>query len=164
MRVAETRRLINRQIANAFSAEDDVSLAGSILLSGVSAGTTAEVRDLSSSSCLIAARNNREAEAAPLLDELDELRDDFDHRILADQAEMLRLAEEASTAPAAISGVLSRSVSYYWSPPDCLGDRCGSGDDGAVRPVRRLLAGTRRGRGGALDTVIPVTSRDGVGH
>jgi len=33
-----------------------------------------------------------------------------------------------------------------------------------VRPVRRLVAGTAAVEGGALDTVIPVTSRDEIGH
>src|SRR5215471_20340357 len=35
---------------------------------------------------------------------------------------------------------------------------------GLVRPVRRLVAGTAAVEGGALDTVIPVTSRDEIGH
>jgi len=35
---------------------------------------------------------------------------------------------------------------------------------GLVRPVRRLLAGTAAVEGGALDTVVPVTSRDEIGR
>ena len=35
---------------------------------------------------------------------------------------------------------------------------------GLVRPVRRLLVGTAAVEGGALDTVIPVTSRDEIGR
>ena len=35
---------------------------------------------------------------------------------------------------------------------------------GLVRPVRRLLAGTAAVEGGALDTVIPITSRDEIGR
>src|SRR5205085_3161830 len=34
---------------------------------------------------------------------------------------------------------------------------------GLVRPMRRLLAGTQAVQAGALDTVVPVTSRDEVG-
>src|SRR5262249_55095776 len=35
---------------------------------------------------------------------------------------------------------------------------------GLVRPVRRLLHGTAAVEGGALDTVIPITSRDEIGR
>jgi methyl-accepting chemotaxis protein len=35
---------------------------------------------------------------------------------------------------------------------------------GLVRPVHRLLAGTAAVEGGALDTVIPITSRDEIGR
>ena len=35
---------------------------------------------------------------------------------------------------------------------------------GLVRPVRRLLAGTAAVEGGALDTVVPITSRDEIGR
>src|SRR5258708_32067498 len=35
---------------------------------------------------------------------------------------------------------------------------------GLVRPVRRLLDGTAAVEGGALDTVIPITSRDEIGR
>src|SRR4029077_20054709 len=35
---------------------------------------------------------------------------------------------------------------------------------GLVRPVRRLLLGTAAVEGGALDTVVPITSRDEIGR
>jgi nitrogen fixation/metabolism regulation signal transduction histidine kinase len=33
-----------------------------------------------------------------------------------------------------------------------------------VRPVRRLLDGTAAVEGGALDTIVPITSRDEIGR
>ncbi len=162
--LAESRRLINRQIATAFSPEDDVAL-GQL---DTQMGFLQEQRKKSDAvflKLLDAARNNRAAEAASLLDDLDELRDDFDHRITANQGEMRRLAEAAvngtrtfqrrtvviSLLILVAAGLLGLTVAAAVTM-------------GLVRPVRRLLQGTAAVESGLLDTVIPVTSRDEIGH
>jgi nitrogen fixation/metabolism regulation signal transduction histidine kinase len=162
--LAETRRLINRQIAHALSPEDDVSLGRLDTLVGV----LQEQRKKSEAvflKLLDAARDNRETEAASLLDELDDLRDDFDHRINADQGEMRRLAEEAVNGTRTYQRHVVEISLVLLVAAGLLGLTVAAAVTmGLVRPVRRLLAGTAAVEGGALETVIPVTSRDEIGH
>jgi class 3 adenylate cyclase len=162
--LAETRRLLNRQIANAFSLHDDVSL-GRL---DTRMGFLQEQRKRSEAvflKLLDAARNHRDAETASLLDELDDLRDDFDHRITADQAEMLRLAEEAVNGTRTYQRRVVEISLLLLVAAGLLGVTVAAAVTmGLVRPVRRLLAGTAAVEAGALDTVIPVTSRDEIGH
>lgn len=100
-----------------------------------------------------------------ILAELDSWRDDFDRRIEAARIEMRRLAGaailgtrsfqervvEISLALLALAGLLGLIVAAAVTT-------------GLVRPVRRLLAGTAAVEQGALDTVVPVTSRDEIGR
>ena len=88
--IAETRRLINRQITNAFSLDDDIA-RGRL---DTRMGFLQEERkkyELVFAKLFDAARN-REPNAASLPDELENIRDDFDQRIAEDQAEMRRLS------------------------------------------------------------------------
>jgi adenylate cyclase len=99
-----------------------------------------------------------------LIATVEALRDDFDDKLDVVRTQMLQLAREAAreirqhqdrvitvslivTGSAVALGLLIAGVTTA----------------GLVRPVRRLLAGTRAVQGGALDTVVPVTSRDEIG-
>jgi adenylate cyclase len=162
--IAETRRLLNRQIAHALSPEDDVSLGrlDTRMAFLQAQRKTAEAVFLK---LLDAARNNRDAEADSLLDELDNLRDEFDHQITSDQAEMRRLAEEAVNGTRAYQRRTVEISLLLLIAAGLLGLTVAAAVTmGLVRPVRRLVAGTAAVEGGALDTVIPVTSRDEIGH
>lgn len=106
-----------------------------------------------------------EAEAKLRLAELDKSRDDFDTQIEGDRAEMDRLAHGAiegtrryqsravaiSLALLLIAALLGIGVAAAITI-------------GLVRPVRRLLLGTAAVEGGALDTIVPVTSTDEIGR
>jgi adenylate cyclase len=99
-----------------------------------------------------------------LMRELDNRRDDFDRRMDEARAAMRQIAGHAilgtrnyqqrvieiSIALLAIAGLLGLVVA-------------GTVTAGLVRPVRRLLLGTAAVEKGALDTVVPVTSRDEIG-
>jgi adenylate cyclase len=162
--IAETRRLLNRQIANALSVDDDVSLGRldtrMAFLQERRKKSDEVFRDL-----FEAAQNHRDAEAASLLDELDSIRDDFNQRINADQAEMRRLAEDAVYGTRSYQRHVVEISFVLLIAAGLLGLTVAAAVTmGLVRPVRRLVAGTAAVEAGALDTVIPVTSRDEIGH
>lgn len=163
-RIADARRLINRQITHPLDFDDDIALTRLDdrieALQEERQGYEKLVDKL-----LAAATANRSQETAALLAELDEQRDDFDRRLDAARSEMRRLAGSAivgtrayqhrvvaiGVALLAIAGALGVTVAAFVTI-------------GLVRPVRRLLLGTAAVEGGALDTVIPITSRDEIGR
>ena len=161
--IAETRRLLNRQINNARSPDDDVEIGR--LDTQIGFLQERRKRDDTVLAKLLDASRARDVHADSLLDELDNIRDDFAQRIADDQADMRRIAEnsvgatrdyqrhavEISLLLVIAAGLLGLSVAAAVTM-------------GLVRPVRRLVAGTVAVEGGALDTVIPVTSRDEIGH
>src|SRR5580693_6448505 len=68
------------------------------------------------------------------------------------------------SARAPTSGASSRLAWHCWPLRRCLALLSPpSSPLGLVRPVRRLLLGTAAVEHGALDTVVPVTSRDEIG-
>jgi class 3 adenylate cyclase len=96
--------------------------------------------------------------------ELDGWRDDFDRKIDAARAEMRRLAR------AAIIGTQAYQRRVVDIGIALLAIAAGLGITvapavtiGLVRPVRRLLLGTASVESGALDTFVPITSRDEIG-
>jgi adenylate cyclase len=106
-----------------------------------------------------------EAQYRPLLATLDELRDEFNQTLDGARREMLRIVTQAqaetkhrqqqvvrvSLVVTAIAGAIGLGFAAVVS-------------SGLVRPVRRLLDGTKAVREGQLDAVIPVTSRDEIGR
>jgi adenylate cyclase len=99
------------------------------------------------------------------LAELDELRDDFDRKIEADRSEMQRLAGAAVVGTRASQQHVVQIGLALLAIAALLGIIvAGAVTLGLVRPVRRLLAGTAAVEGGALDTVVPITSRDEIGR
>ena len=162
-RIADARRYINRQIADPLDFDDNIALAR----------LDDKIEDLQEErrryegvlgKLLGAAEAGNKPVAGELLGELDDLRDDFDRKIDAARNEMHRLAGAAvigtrayqrrvvtiGVALLAIAALLGLTVAALVTL-------------GLVRPVRRLLLGTAAVEHGALDTVVPVTSRDEIG-
>ena len=114
---------------------------------------------------LAAAQIDNKAQASQLLTELDNLRDDFDRKVDAARSEMRRLAGAAIVATRAYQrhtvaiGLVLLAIAVLLGMTVAWAVTLG-----LVRPVRRLLAGTAAIEGGALDTVIPITSRDEIGR
>ena len=161
--IADARRYINRQIADPLDFDDNIALAR----------LDDKIEDLQEErrryegvlgKLLGAAEAGNKPVAGELLGELDDLRDDFDRKIDAARNEMRRLAGAAvigtrayqrrvvtiGVALLAIAALLGLTVAALVTL-------------GLVRPVRRLLLGTAAVEHGALDTVVPVTSRDEIG-
>ena len=161
--VAETRRLLNRQIHNGLSPSDDVAIGRLDTQIGFLQERRQRYETVFAK--LLDAARDRDPDAESLLDELDRIRDDFDQRMAQAQLDMRHIAEnsvgatqvyqrhavEISLLLVIAAGLLGLSVAAAVTM-------------GLVRPVRRLVAGTAAVEGGALDTVIPVTSRDEIGH
>jgi hypothetical protein len=113
---------------------------------------------------LPAAEANNKTQTAALLAELNDWRDDFDRKIDAAHSEMRRLAGAAivgtrgyqrrvvaiDVALRAIAAALGITVAVAVTK-------------GLMHPVRCLLVGTAAVEARALDTVIPITSRDEIG-
>jgi len=95
---------------------------------------------------------------------VDELRDDLNRNIDAARSEMLRLAAGAAVAGRKRQDQVIRVSVVVMTVAGTLG-LVGAGiiSFSLVRPVHRLVAGTKAVEAGALDTVIPVTSADEIG-
>jgi adenylate cyclase len=160
--LAEARRQINAQINDALDFDDNVALARLDTriehLQGARQDYEARLARL------VAAARERGAEVPGLLAALDRGQDDFARRIDAARDEMRRIADGAIQGTRAYQ---RRAVELGLSLL-VLAALLGFGvaaavTRGLVRPVRRLLAGAAAVEGGALDTVVPVTSRDEIG-
>jgi adenylate cyclase len=106
-----------------------------------------------------------DAQVRPLLASVDELRDEFNRALDGTRREMLKIATRAemetnrrqqrvvfvSVLVTAIAGLLGLGFAAVVAK-------------GLVRPVHRLLDGTKAVREGQLDALIPVTSRDEIGR
>src|SRR6202022_2920875 len=161
--IASARGHINDQIADPLDFDDNVALARL----DVRIEALQEERrryEAVVSKLLAATEAHRQGQVGGLLTELDDWRDDFDRKIDAARNEMRRLAGAAvigtrayqrrvvtiGVALLAIAALLGLTVAALVTL-------------GLVRPVRRLLLGTAAVEHGALDTVVPVTSRDEIG-
>ena len=162
-RIADARQYINRQIADPLDFDDNIALAR----------LDDKIEDLQDErhryegilgKLLAAAEAGNKPVAGELLGELDDLRDDFDHRIDAARNEMRRLAGAAIVGTRAYQRrVVTISVALL-AIAALLGLTLAAAVTlGLVRPVRRLLHGTAAVEHGALDTVVPITSRDEIG-
>jgi len=162
-RLAAARNLINRQISDAVTFDDDVALAR--LDTHVEFLQEERRQYEAVRAKLLDAARKRSADATSLLAELDRIRDDFDQRINAAEREMHRLADGAISdtrdyqrhvvaigiALLVIAGLLGMIVAAAVTK-------------GLVRPVHRLLAGTVAVEAGELDTFVEITSRDEIGR
>ncbi len=106
-----------------------------------------------------------EARYRPILTTLDELRDDFNRTLEGARREMLQIVTQA----AAETNRRQQQVVWVSVLVTAIAGMLGLGfaavvANGLVRPVRRLLDGTKAVREGQLDALIPVTSRDEIGR
>ena len=162
-RIADARQYINRQIADPLDFDDNIALAR---LDDKIEFLQEERQRYEGvlGKLLAAAEAGNKPVAGELLGELDDLRDDFDRKIDAARDEMRRLAGAAivgtrayqrrvvtiGVALLALAALLGLTVAALVTL-------------GLVRPVRRLLLGTAAVEHGALDTIVPITSRDEIG-
>ncbi|HEV2099569.1 MAG TPA: adenylate/guanylate cyclase domain-containing protein, partial [Stellaceae bacterium] len=162
-RIADARRYINRQIADPLDFDDNIALARL----DDKIGNLQEERQRYEAilgKLLTAADAGDKPLTRELLGELDEWRDDFDHKIDAARNEMHRLAGAAIVGTRAYQQRVVTIGVALLAIAALLGLTFAAAVTlGLVRPVRRLLLGTAAVENGALDTVVPVTSRDEIG-
>ena len=162
--IANARRHINEQIADPLDFNDNVALAR---LDERTESLQEERRRYETvlAKLLSATEADNKAQASELLAELDDWRDDFDRKIDAARSEMRRLAGAAIVATRAYQRHTVEIGLVLLAIAVMLGITIAAAVTlGLVRPVRRLLDGTAAVEDGALDTVIPITSRDEIGR
>src|SRR5499433_522761 len=160
--IARARRRINEQIADPLDFDDNIALAR---LDDKVEVLQDERRRYESvlARLLAAAQADHKEQAAQLLAELDDLRDNFDRKIDAARSEMRRLAGAAIVGTRAYQQHVVEISLALLVIAALLGITVAAAVTlGLVRPVHRLLAGTAAVERGALDTVIPITSRDEI--
>jgi len=162
--IATARRHINDQIADPLDFDDNVALAR--LDARIEALQEERRRYEGVATKMLAAiEAHRQAQANELLTDLDDWRDDFDRKIDAARSEMRRLAGAAIVGTRAYQKRVVEIGLMLLAIAGMLGATVAAAVTlGLVRPVRRLLDGTAAVEGGALDTVIPITSRDEIGR
>ena len=162
--VAAARQHINEQIADPLDFDDNIALARL----DVRIESLQEERrryEAVLSKLLAAAEVGNKVLATELLRELDDRRDDFDRKIEAARNEMRRLAGAAVVGTRAYQRHVVQIGLALLAIAALLGITVAAAVTlGLVRPVRRLLAGTAAVEGGALNTVVPITSRDEIGR
>jgi len=162
--IAGARQHINEQIADPLDFDDNIALAR--LDTKIEALQEERRRyEAVLAKLLAAAEANNKAQASELLGELDDWRDDFDRKIDAARGEMRRLAGAAIVGTRAYQQrVVAIGVALLVIAAMLGVTVAAAVTLGLVRPVHRLLAGTAAVESGALDTVIPITSRDEIGR
>jgi class 3 adenylate cyclase len=162
--IAAARQHINEQIADPLDFDDNIALAR---LDAKIEALQEERRRYEAvlAKLLAAAEVGNKAQTGELLAELDDWRDDFDRKIDAERSEMRRLAGAAIVGTRAYQRHVVDIGLVLLAIAALLGITVAAAVTlGLVRPVRRLLAGTAAVEGGALDTVVPITSRDEIGR
>ena len=161
--LAEARRNINDQIDDPLDFNDNVALARLDTRVEYLQDQRLGYEEVLARLVTAVEAGNR-PEAGQQMAELDRRRDEFDRRINTAQDDMRKTAGNAivgtrdyqlraieiSSGILAIAGLLGLTVAAAVTM-------------GLVRPVRRLLAGTAAVEKGALDTLVPITSRDEIG-
>jgi adenylate cyclase len=161
--IAEARTKINRQIADPLDFNDNVAMAR--------LDTRIEfLQDLRTRYETVfaklrpAAQAGAHAETDRELNQLDDLRDEFDRRVDEARTEMRRLAAGAIVGTRDYQQRVVEIGLFLLALAVLLGLAVAATVTfGLVRPVRRLLDGTAAVERGQLDTIIPVTSRDEIG-
>jgi class 3 adenylate cyclase len=160
--IANARRHINEQIADPLDFDDNIALAR--LDDKVEA--LQEDRhhyEAVLTKLLAAVAAGHKEETTQLLAELDDRRDDFNRRIDAARGQMQRLADAAIDGTRAYQQHVVEISLALLVIAALLGITVAAAITlGLVRPVHRLLAGTAAVERGALDTVVPITSRDEI--
>ena len=161
--IANARQHINRQIADPLDFDDNIALARlDDKIEGPAGGTARYEAVLGK--LLAAAEAGNNPQASTLLAELDGWRDDFDRKIETARSEMRRLAGAAIVGTRAYQQRVVAIGIALLAIAALLGMTVAAAVTlGLVRPVRRLLLGTAAVERGALETVVPITSRDEIG-
>jgi class 3 adenylate cyclase len=161
--IAAARRHINQQIADPLDFDDNIALAR--LDDRIEALQEERVRYESILGKLLAAAAGNSPQSAELAAALDDQRDDFDRKIDTARSDMRRLAGAAIVGTRAYQRRVVAIGVALLAIAAALGIMVAAAVTlGLVRPVRRLLLGTAAVESGALDTVIPITSRDEIGR
>ena len=162
--IANAREHINRQIADPLDFDDNIALAR--LDDKIEVLQEERQRYEAVLAKLIpAAEAGNKPQASELLAELDGWRDDFDRKIENARSEMRRLAGAAIVGTRAYQQRVVAIGIALLAIAAALGITVAAAVTlGLVRPVRRLLLGTAAVEGGALDTVVPITSHDEIGQ
>jgi len=112
-----------------------------------------------------AAEASDRAEADRIRPQLDEWRDNWDQRMDRARDEMRTIGSNAIVGTRAYQQQIVQIGLVLLVIAGLLGIVVAAGlTRGMVRPMRRLLAGTVAVEQGALDTIVPVTSRDEIGR
>ena len=162
--ISAARQHINEQIADPLDFDDNIALAQ---LDVRIEALQEERRHYESvlAKLLAAAQVGNKVQVSELLAELDDWRDDFDRKVDAAQSEMRRLAGAAIVGTRAYQRHVVEISLVLVGIAMLLGITIAAAVTlGLVRPVRRLLAGTAAVEGGALNTIVPITSRDEIGR
>ena len=162
--IASARQHINRQIADPLDFDDNIALAR---LDDKIEGLQEERQRYEAvlAKLLTAAEARNKPQASELLAELDGWRDDFDRKTETARREMRRLAGAAIVGTRAYQQRVVAIGIALLAIAAALGVTVAAAVTlGLVRPVRRLLLGTAAVEGGALDTFVPITSRDEIGQ
>jgi class 3 adenylate cyclase len=162
--ISAARQHINEQIADPLDFDDNIALAR---LDVTIEALQEERRHYESvlAKLLAAAQVGNKVQVSELLAELDDWRDDFDRKVDAAQSEMRRLAGAAIVGTRAYQRHVVEISLVLVGIAMLLGITIAAAVTlGLVRPVRRLLAGTAAVEGGALNTIVPITSRDEIGR
>jgi class 3 adenylate cyclase len=162
--IAAARQHINEQIADPLDFDDNIALARL----DVRVESLQEERrryEAVLAKLLAAAEVDNKTLTSELLAELDDWRDDFDRKIDAARSEMRRLASAAIVGTRGYQRHVVQIGLALLAIAVLLGTTIAAAVTlGLVRPVRRLLAGTAAVEGDALDTIVPITSRDEIGR
>ena len=157
------RRSINDQIINPLDFGDDVALGR--LDTRIEFLQQEQQRNEALFARLLAAANGDPAEADRLLREVDQRRDEWDSRMNAAREEMYQIFEHAIRDTQAYQQRIVGAGVFLLAMAGLLGLVIAAiVTRGLVRPVHRLVDGTAAVEHGALDTVVPVTSRDEIGR
>ena len=162
--IAVARQHINEQIADPLDFDDNIALAR--LDVRIEALQEERQRyEAVLAKLLAAGQTDDKPQTSELLAELDDWRDDFDRKIDAARSEMRRLAGAAIVGTRAYQHHVVDIGLVLLAIAALLGVTVAAAvTRGLVRPVRRLLAGTAAVERGALDTIVPITSRDEIGR
>jgi class 3 adenylate cyclase len=161
--IADARQYINRQIADPLDFDDNITLAR--LDDKIEALQEERQRYESVlGKLLTAAEGGNKSQTSQLLAELDDWRDDFDRKMDTARSEMRRLASAAIVGTRDYQRRVVAIGIALLAIAAALGITLAAAITlGLVRPVRRLLLGTSAVERGALDTIVPITSRDEIG-
>jgi class 3 adenylate cyclase len=161
--LADARVHINQQIDDPLDFDDNIALAR---LDDKVEALQEDRREYETvlAKLLTVAEAGNKPQTAELLAELDGGRDEFDRKIEAARSEMRRLAGAAIVGTRAYQQRVVEIGVALLAIAAALGLTVAAAVTlGLVRPVRRLLLGTRAVERGVLDTVVPITSRDEIG-